>query len=293
MMKYVVLLLAFSSVVHSDCNILALSGGGSYGAFEVGVTKHLYDTGKRWNVFTGVSAGSLNAGIFSRYNKVEEGISQLENIYSSITSHDIYTINFPFTKSIYSTEPLLHLIHEQLKKTEQNKSIYPTFIGMTNFTDGHLSVVNVKGMRDVDLVYLASSSIPVLFPSTLYKKQYYVDGGLSSDSLISPAVKYCIRNKMYPITIDHVSTYDPNASFGSDHIGIIDSAIRTFRIISKNFDNIISKMRLCNVNENAIAKINLYYPSQKFPFSILDFDHGNELIKAGYSKHKVISKELC
>lgn len=294
-MKSFILVLVFCGVVWGECNILALSGGGAHGAFEVGVIKNLQSTGKNWNVYTGVSAGSLNAGILSRYVNSKDGIDHLERIYNEVSNRDIYTSNFPFTESIYSTEPLLHLIHQQLGKTEFDKSIYPTFIGMTNFTDGHLSVLNVKDLHDADLVYLASSSIPVIFPSTIYKDQHYVDGGLSSDSLIWPAVEYCIREKMFPIHIDHVSTYDPNMSFEKKHghINIVDSALRTFKIISNNFDNIISKMHFCGRNEKGIAEIHMYYPSEKFPYGILDFTHGGDLIDMGFHHFNMNSKKLC
>ena len=55
------------------CYALALSGGGSFGTYETGVVWGLLHYGNpddyRWDVFTGVSAGSLNAGMFAVWPK--------------------------------------------------------------------------------------------------------------------------------------------------------------------------------------------------------------------------------
>ena len=45
----------------NSCKILSLSGGGVYGAFEMGIVSKLLENNKTWDLFTGVSAGSLNS----------------------------------------------------------------------------------------------------------------------------------------------------------------------------------------------------------------------------------------
>ena len=52
-------------------NQLSLSGGGSFGAVEIGILKRLLETDtntntntKTYDLYTGISAGALNAGFF-------------------------------------------------------------------------------------------------------------------------------------------------------------------------------------------------------------------------------------
>ena len=58
------------------CYALALSGGGAHGTYETGVVWGLLHYGNpdlyRWDVFTGVSAGSINAGMFAVWPKGKE-----------------------------------------------------------------------------------------------------------------------------------------------------------------------------------------------------------------------------
>ena len=65
------------------CYALALSGGGAFGVYEAGVVWGLLHYGDpdmyRWDVFTGVSAGSINAGMYSVWPKGKE-VEMSENI---------------------------------------------------------------------------------------------------------------------------------------------------------------------------------------------------------------------
>ena len=65
------------------CYALALSGGGAFGTYETGVVWGLLHYGDpdlyRWDVFTGVSAGSINAGMFSVWPKGKE-VQMSENV---------------------------------------------------------------------------------------------------------------------------------------------------------------------------------------------------------------------
>lgn len=58
------------------CYALALSGGGAFGTYETGVIWGLVHYGNpddyRYDVFTGVSAGALNAGMMSVFPKGQE-----------------------------------------------------------------------------------------------------------------------------------------------------------------------------------------------------------------------------
>lgn len=96
------LLIAFLqqiSVCRASLHQIAFSGGGSFGAVEIGILKHLVETGlKPADLYTGISAGALNAGFLSYYSNIQTGISIASNIYGSIRNRDIYEL-LPTTES--------------------------------------------------------------------------------------------------------------------------------------------------------------------------------------------------
>ena len=78
-------------------NLLVLSGGGSYGAFEMGIVSRLIeDENYSWDVVTGVSAGSINASYLSTIDKndIKNHIQEFRELWTSIKSSDIYSPDF-------------------------------------------------------------------------------------------------------------------------------------------------------------------------------------------------------
>ena len=60
---------------------LAFSGGGSFGAVEIGILKHLIEEGlEPIDLYTGISAGALNAGFLSYYSDIRVGAEVATNI---------------------------------------------------------------------------------------------------------------------------------------------------------------------------------------------------------------------
>ena len=84
-------------------NQLSFSGGGSLGAVEIGIIKKLSERGlKKFDLYTGISAGALNAGLLSYFNDIDNGINLAEKIYSNLKNIPIYNINHT-SSYIYST----------------------------------------------------------------------------------------------------------------------------------------------------------------------------------------------
>ena len=60
-------------------NQLAFSGGGSFGAVEIGILKRINQIEKKkYDIYTGISAGGLNAGFLSYYKDLTLGIKNAE-----------------------------------------------------------------------------------------------------------------------------------------------------------------------------------------------------------------------
>ena len=74
-------------------NQLSFSGGGSFGAVEIGILKRIIETeNKKYDLYTGISAGALNAGLLSYFDNLNLGIKTAEKIYSTLRNKMVYDI---------------------------------------------------------------------------------------------------------------------------------------------------------------------------------------------------------
>ena len=109
-----------ASVAAADrvCRALALSGGGSNGAWEAGVLWGFLNYGDpkdfEWDVVSGVSAGCINAaGVALWANGTElEMVKWMEKLWGQVKTDDIYKswpggalVSAPFRESFFDTTP--------------------------------------------------------------------------------------------------------------------------------------------------------------------------------------------
>lgn len=163
-------------------NILALSGGGSYGAFTAGLLNGWTASGQRpqFDIVSGVSTGALiatHAFLGSRYDPV------LREFYTTTTSADIYQKRFKpavlWSESFVSSAPLERMVESTISPQllcevaiahAQGRRL---FIGTTNVDTGRLVIWDMgaiasSGKPDSLALYrkivLASASPPGFFP---------------------------------------------------------------------------------------------------------------------------------
>jgi len=79
------------------CYALALSGGGSNGAWEAGVIWGLHHYGNindyAWQVVTGVSAGSMNTTAIVSFAPDDMAMSEyISNIWATIEDKDVWQL---------------------------------------------------------------------------------------------------------------------------------------------------------------------------------------------------------
>jgi predicted acylesterase/phospholipase RssA len=121
---------------------LSFSGGGSFGAVEIGILKRLIEIeNKKFDLYTGISAGALNAGFLSYYDNLGSGIKIAENIYSNLNNKLIYDLLPPTGISILNTEPLFKTLTKIINSMPGCPKV-PTVIGATNLYSGNLDIYN-------------------------------------------------------------------------------------------------------------------------------------------------------
>ena len=190
--------------------ILALSGGGSYGAFTAGVLNG-WTVGQNrpeFDVVTGVSTGALIAPMAflgPAYDNV------LRKSYTEINRKDVFTYrNFalmPFMTSLASSKPLIKMVETTMtdelvrKIAAEHRKGRRLYIATTQLETrknviwdiGAIATRGTPEARDMIVKLLvASSSIPAVFPPVSIdvevdgekKTENHVDGGVTSNVFI-------------------------------------------------------------------------------------------------------------
>ena len=288
MLTIMLLLLSFSSV---SCvlNQLSFSGGGSFGAVEIGIIKKLMERQIiNFDLYTGISAGALNAGFLSYYSNINEGITRAENIYKTINNRMVYKLLPPTEVSLLNTEPLFNTLLKVIDKMP-NEPVVHTLIGATNLYSGNLDVYSFEDNDDLNKVYLlmSSSAIPGLFPPIRYNGNQYADGGTLSNELLQ------VENSNQYINITFVTPYEGYIYDNTPINSLKEMIKRTINIVTSNFNNQMAKI---NQNcENPVGEINKYFvkPELLKGYNILNFDNGKELIDIGYNNVEHKKYKLC
>ena len=270
-------------------NQLAFSGGGAFGAVEIGILKKINELNpKKYDMYTGISAGGLNAGFLSFYNDLSVGVKRAETLYSTMRNFKVYEILPETGVSIFNTEPLFDTLSSVINKMP-NKPVIKTLIGATNLYTGHLDVFqfDTKSAADQVKILMSTSAIPILFPPISYNNYMYADGGTLSNELLD-----IVHVNEY-LNITYITPYSEMVEDDTPITSIKEMVIRTIKIVTKNFNNPYTKI---NQNcEKPYGEINNYFVDSSYfdDYNMLNFDDGKELIDIGYKymSHKRI--KLC
>ena len=201
----------YSPTGHDDAsghfNILALSGGGSNGAFGAGILNGWSAAGTRpiFKIVTGISTGALIAP----FAFLGEGYDQvLKQVYTSVETKDImklksFIISAKGLDSLADSSPLRELIGKYVTEMvirsvalahQTGRRLY---IGTTDLDVGRLVIWNMGAIAasnkpEADNLFrnilLASASIPILLPPVYIPvevgdeiyEEMHVDGGVAT-----------------------------------------------------------------------------------------------------------------
>lgn len=188
---------------------LVLSGGGTKGAYQVGMLKALRELGVKIKAITGVSIGALNAAMF-----LQKDENKAEQIYENIKMKDIMdTPGIDEDKNIFDVSNLVTLIsHLNKQKGLDNTSFRETIEKNLNIDEIYDSEIDfgllaysvnnklpVEKFKDeipkeqmVDYL-LASASFPIFKPQKVGEDEY-LDGGMYDNSPINMLIKKGYKN---------------------------------------------------------------------------------------------------
>jgi len=182
---------------------LVLSGGGSRGAYQIGVWKALRELNIKYDIITGTSVGALN-GAFMVQNNFEEVMDFWSNINFKEVFNDSFFENEALTqrriikkllKDAYFKKGLeIKPLEESLNKYFNEKSFLNSSIdyGLVVYDFDNKKPIMIK-KREIDPkkikdYIIASATIYPLFKKKKIDDKYYIDGGYYDNLPINLAI---------------------------------------------------------------------------------------------------------
>jgi len=277
-------------VADTVCRILSMSGGGSHGAFEMGVVTRLMEAPewKPWDVHLGVSAGSLGlVGLLK--DDYQENMERVKNIWSGITTRDI--IEPLASKNSFSGNQKIMKLVIETHDTLTGEPVNGVFqVGVTDLVSGEFVSLPLDPRNPNFTYVLASTSIPVVFPPSAIewkeKMLVAVDGGLQKNEYYLTGLQYCPPGSDSFIMDMVFANYEPDVQQQPSPTwwNLWAIASRSIQLVLRDFDDLYFKdVSECSGQERGInLEVRIHSPSLPLQVGGLDFDHGSLLWDLGY-----------
>ena len=178
---------------------MALRGGGTKGAYEVGVlkamTEMLIPEEYAYDVVEGVSIGALNAGLMATYEVGDEKAA-INKLYEMWMSHPITDLwsNWNFLgplegiwrSSLLSIKGLEQMLHENF---DGKKWVRGIAIQAVDINTGETVIFDETTPQEKMVPALrGSSAIPLVFPPQIIDDMVLVDGGAFTNLDMNEAI---------------------------------------------------------------------------------------------------------
>lgn len=269
---------------------LVLSGGGSKGAYEVGVLKRwMLEEERDYDILVGTSVGAINVAGLShvKLGDPKEAYRWLMDIWDRVNNSKIrkwwwlWYLASIWRPSLYNSEPLRKWIQEELEVKRIAASGRKVRVGAVSWTTGEEHIATEADENLAEWVY-SSASFPLAFKPGKVNGEEWVDWGIREVTPIGTAIK------LGATEVDVVTTFNidrPLDRWEPTYKGVAAYGLRALDIMM----NEIMRGDLRAVGDrNEIArlggpyrevKLNLQMPSRPLEYDSLDFSPKN--VKAG------------
>ncbi len=266
---------------------LVLSGGGSRGAYQVGVLRRLMvDLGRDYDVVCGISVGALNAATLCQapLNAPDSAYAKLSELWDQVGPRKVWKHRFLWylaslwSPSVYDSSPLQRWVSEAVDVDAIRTSKRKLRVGAVSWRTAEHRIVD-ETSSDLHKWVLASSSFPAFFKPVEIEGEQWTDGGVRSVTPLGAAIRAGATD------IDVIMTSNPDD--GAAWVPKGRSALwRALRAIEMALDEVtrgdLKEAGLKNDLARLGAtykdvKIRLIQPSRPLEYDSLDF--GQEGIK--------------
>jgi len=196
---------------------VVLQGGGALGAYEYGVLRALYEQRPRFTpvAVAGISIGAITAAVLGGARthpvsaldrlwrekltvapppfvwlppQIDRSLAMLGNPGMYRLHAELLTAPWTLT-SVYDTGPLRQTLAELVDPDRLNDGDTRVFVGATDVGTGEMEFFDSRRPGGLTFEHVAASgSLPPSFPMTEIDGQSYWDGGLFSNTPLSPAI---------------------------------------------------------------------------------------------------------
>lgn len=245
---------------------LCLSGGGVKGAFQVGAIKRLVELGAEYDMYYGVSVGSINAAKLAMYKTLAEGLDALDDIWFTTTTDDIknsWTLGYLqswWKRGVYSNEALQNLIRRNFDRNMLLASGKQLGVGTVSLESSTYETFTERDPNIEDAI-IASAITPVFLNPHEMNCQTYIDGGIKHVVPIQDAIDAGATEVDVVVTEPDLLNYIP----AFKNLG--DVGFRVLAIMSNQMTN--SDVELA-IYKNPDVKINVIRPHKELGGGTLD-----------------------
>ena len=170
-----------------------LSGGGSFGAVQVGMLQALAERRIRPDLLVGTSAGALNAVFVAAHGMSPQSLEMLATTWAALRRDDVFPLRAPqmvlalagARDALCAGSGLANLVRRHVGFARLEDSPVPVHLVTTDLLSGE-EVLLSDG--DTVSAVLASSAIPAVLPPVRRDGRTLVDGGLADNAAISQAI---------------------------------------------------------------------------------------------------------
>lgn len=279
---------------------LVLSGGGSKGAYSVGVVKALMEAGRQYDVIAGVSVGALIGAHLSMFppEKQAENLEGLlrvwqtevkgnKSIYKNWAPGFLTYIWSIWKGGIYNMRPLKDILLKEVKLDKLSESGVEFEVGVISLQSGKYKGINLtsdvaNNLKAVDWIW-ASSVFPVLFPAVEIDGEQWVDGGVRNVIPLKDVLKYeGVEEVDVVITSPRHSTITPNTKKYKSGI------MAGLRAVELSNDEVYVNDLIQSACSKSKVKINVYDPKVIVNEDSFEFNQEeiNKIIEIGYNETK-------
>lgn len=265
-----------------------LSGGGSFGAVQVGMIRALSEAGIAPDLIVGTSVGALN-GVHVAHDPATAA-DTLSEVWSEIGTRDILGTRNRFSAawnvlrnlrgqdgpSIFRTKALSRLIDSHIPVENIEDLAIPTAIVATDVLVGKPKLLR-RGPLATALQ--ASAAMPGIFPPVKIDGGFYIDGGVAANVPIRPAVAAGARSLL-------VLDASPGQLRGFVPRTPLEATIQASQIMLRN--------QVAGQSQELSKRVPIVRLPQPTPpaLSSFDFSHSLELIDAGFLATKDFLADL-
>ncbi len=275
-------------------NIVVMSGGGSKQAWGTGALRALLESGRKYDISSGVSAGALNSAFLAQYSPDEQlaAISELEKIWLNLSGDSavfkrhapsFLTYLYSFWKGgIFDMSPLRNLIGQKMSVEELLNSKTELMIGVCSLNTGKYKTIDKYNSNIMDYIW-ASCVFPILFSPVKIDDEMWVDGGIRHQIPLSDVLRIPDVERIDVILSSpsdgHIHDTTPSDKFSN----IMNVATRGAGILSDEI--YVGDLKFCAERK---IEINIFEPSGEVNKDSFKFDREEiaKNLERGYKETK-------